>query len=94
MKSILQDKKECLVCKATNNLHVHHVFEGFGRRSISEREGLTVYLCVYHHNGSNHSVHLNPHLELKIKRWAEKKWLEHTGKTIEDFIKLFTKSYL
>lgn len=93
-KSILQDKKECLICKATQNLHTHHVFGGTGKRAISDREKLVVFLCPYHHNASNHGVHLNRELDLKIKRWSEKMWLEKNNKTIDDFISLFGKSFL
>ncbi len=94
MDSILQTKKECLICKAQYQLHLHHVFGGTGKRKISDREGLVVWLCPFHHNASNHSVHLNRELDLKVKRWAEKKWLERNNKTVEDFIKLFGKNYL
>lgn len=95
MKSILQTKKECLICKTPFDLHVHHVFEGNGRKQISEREGLVVWLCPFHHNASSHSVHLNEALNKKVKRWSEQKWLEHNkDKTVEDFIRLFRKNYL
>ena len=94
MKSILQDKKECLICKTPFNLHLHHCFEGVGRRKISDREGLTIFLCIYHHNGSDYGIHFNKDLDLKIKRWSEKVWLEKNNKTIEDFIALFGKNYL
>ena len=94
MKSILQENRECLICKTPYNLHVHHVFEGTGRRRISDDEGLTVYLCPFHHNASNHSVHLNKELDLKVKRWAQKKWQDHNNKTEEDFIKRMGKNYL
>lgn len=94
MKSILQSKKECLICATDLDLHLHHVFGGYGKRTISDREGLVVYLCPYHHNASKNSVHLNRKLDLKVKRWAEKKWLEHNNKTIDDFIELMGKNYL
>lgn len=93
-KSILQEKKECFICKSTNMLHLHHVFEGTGRRKVSDREGLTIWLCPYHHNASNNSVHYDRKLDLKIKRWAEQKWLEKTGKKVEDFIKEIGKNFL
>lgn len=93
-KSILQEKKECLICRTTGVLHQHHVFEGVGRRKISDREGLTVWLCPHHHNMSNNSVHYNKLMDLKIKKWAEQKWLDHNKKTIEDFIKVIGKNYL
>ncbi len=93
-KTILQEKKECLICKATGRLHLHHVFEGTGRRQVSDREGLTVWLCPHHHNSSNNSVHYNKKLDLKLKKWAEQKWLDYNNKTIDDFIKIIGRNYL
>lgn len=92
--SILMKMDHCLICEARDNLHIHEVFFGNGKREISIREQLCVSLCPYHHNASNHGVHLNRELDLKVKRWAEKKWLEYNNKTIEDFIKVFGKNYL
>lgn len=71
MKSILQAEKECWVCKTTHDLHEHHVFEGTGNRPVSERWGLTVYLCGKHHNLSNDGVHFDKDLDLRIKKFAQ-----------------------
>lgn len=93
--SILMKMDHCLICNETLNLHIHEVFFGRnGNRDLSIREGLCVSLCPYHHNASNHGVHLNRELDLKIKCWAEKKWLEHNNKTIDDFRALFGKNYI
>ena len=92
--SILMVMDHCLICKDTKNLHIHEVFYGTGKRQISIKEGLCVTLCPFHHNASNHGVHLNKTLDLKIKKWAQKKWQEHNKKTTEDFIKLMGKNYL
>ena len=94
MESILQDKRECLICKDIYNLHVHHVFEGPGRKKICDREGLIIFLCPHHHNASNNSVHLNEDLNKRVKRWSQKKWMEHNKKTKDDFIKMMGKNYL
>ena len=92
--SILMKMDHCLVCGESGNLHIHEVFFGNGKRALSIKEGLCVSLCPFHHNMSNHGVHLNRTLDLKIKRWAEKEWLKHNHKTIDDFIKLFGKNYI
>lgn len=93
-ESILMEMDHCLVCGNTNNLHIHEVFFGANNRENSIREKLCVSLCAYHHNMSNNGVHFNRELDLKIKKWAEKKWLEKNDKTIDDFIKIFGKNYI
>ena len=39
MRSIMQTRKECYITGSTYNLHKHHIFEGTGRRSQSEKYG-------------------------------------------------------
>ena len=50
MKSIIQDIKQCWVCKTTLNLEEHHCLYGINRK-MSERFGLKVWLCNEHHTG-------------------------------------------
>lgn len=52
-KSIMQTKKECYVCGTTFNLHSHHVLFGTANRKLAEQDGLKVYLCWEHHEGTN-----------------------------------------
>ena len=92
MKSIIQKEKECLVCKAVHNIHLHHCFFGTANRKNSEKYGLTVYLCARHHNMSNNSVHFNKELDLKIKQ-TEQAEFEKTH-TREEFRAIFGKSWL
>lgn len=94
MKSILQKKKRCLICHTEQDLHLHHVWEGRGRRNISDRWGLTVYLCSKHHNMSDEGVHFNRELDLALKQAAQRKAMTHYGWTTEDFIKIMGKNYL
>ena len=93
MPSIIQETKECFICKTKYGLQYHHVVFGAGKRQLSEREGLTVWLCREHHTGSN-GVHLNHDLDLQLKQIVEKRWMEVNNKTEEDFIKIFGKNYL
>ena len=58
MKSIVQREKECFFCKSTINLEKHHIFGGTANRKISEKYGLTVYLCHEHHTGDS-GVHFD-----------------------------------
>lgn len=100
MKSIIQEKKECFICRMNYNvetisaLHEHHIFEGTGRRKQSEKFGLKVWLCVRHHNLYNGSeaVHFNKALDLELKQLAQKKFEETY--TRDEFRKHFIKSYL
>jgi len=69
MKSILQDRKECYLCRRLadrsdywgslpdKGLHRHHIEFGTGNRRKSEEYGLWVYLCPGHHMYSPDAVH-------------------------------------
>ena len=93
MKSIIQNKKECFICKTTQNLHCHHIFFGVANRKLSEMDGLKVYLCYEHHEGKT-GVHNNRNLDLYLKKIAEKTYLHKHYKTKEEFIKRYGKNYL
>lgn len=93
-KSIISDKKECYICKSTNNLHLHHIMFGKNRKK-ADIDGLAVYLCYCHHESEN-GVHgrLGHELDIFLKKLAEEKWLEHYNKTIDDFISRYGRNYL
>ena len=96
MKSIVcnQDIKQCYVCSTRNNLHLHHIMFGKNRKKADE-DGLTVWLCYQHHEGT-YGVHgKNGHsLDLTLKKQAEQIWIEHYNKTTEDFRIRYGKNYL
>lgn len=92
-KSIMQDGKFCFVCGATVGLHRHHIFYGTSNRKQSEKYGCWCYLCLYHHTGSNHAVHVDKTLDYKIKKMCQAQ-LEFTGWSREKFIEIFGRSYL
>lgn len=92
-KSLFSDERECWLCKSLN-VHRHHVFGGVGRRPISEREGCWLYLCGCHHNLSNHGIHFDKALDLRIKRECQRRWMEANGKTEDEFRALFGQSYI
>lgn len=94
MKSIIQKERECWVCGNTIGLHSHHIFYGSGRRNISEREGLKVWLCARHHNASDEGVHYNGDLDRRLKILGETVWCEKNEATPDDFIKLMGRNYL
>lgn len=91
MKSILQKEKECWFCGRTDGLELHHVYGG-PNRTVSDRNGFTVWLCRRHHTGSNQSVHMNSKMSLTVKCCCQSEY-EKTH-TREEFRKLIGKSYL
>lgn len=91
--SIIQDKKECIVCGSGYNIHTHEVFFGKNRQKSIE-QGCCVYLCGYHHNQSDRGVHFDKKLDLALKKLMERRWLEYYNKTIDEFIKEYGKNYL
>lgn len=72
---------------------IHHIFEGTGRRKMSEKNGFIIPLTNAEHNMSNYGIHFNKPLDLKIKRECQEKY-ESMGHTREDFIKLVGRNYL
>lgn len=92
-KSLISDRRECLLCGATEALHKHHIFFGTANRKLSEAQGCWCYLCAFHHNMSKFGVHENRNLDIQLKQLCQKKWeLEYGGR--EEFIKTYGKSYL
>ena len=92
MKSIVQDKKACLVCKTTLGLHKHHVFFGRGLRQISDKNGFWVWLCGRHHNLSNEGVHFNKELDNEIKKLTQHRYEEEHSRT--EFMRLIGMNFL
>lgn len=93
MNTVLQSEKACYVCGTTYNLHSHHVLFGTSNRKKSEKYGLKVWLCAYHHNMSNDGVHFNKALDLRLKKTAQEYFEEHYGSR-ESFRNEFGRSYL
>lgn len=99
-KSIIQKNKCCYVCGTTDSLHRHHVFYGSANRKKSEEDGCWIYLCPAHHNMSNAGIHFNKKLDEKVKKQAEKIWIEtyfpdeSEEEQIEAFIRRYGRNYL
>ncbi len=95
MKSIIQVEKKCYVCETTYNLHSHHIIFGVANRKLSDKDGLTVYLCYEHHEGTSGVHGKNGHeLDLELKKLAQKRWMEYYDKTEDDFRQRYGRSYL
>ncbi|MBE5886749.1 MAG: hypothetical protein E7284_10145 [Lachnospiraceae bacterium] len=100
MKSIMHNKRDgtCYLCK---KLHMddsvkvteeHHVICGTANRRISEKYGLKVYLCLYHHTQGPEAVHFNKTIMQDLKKEAqyafEKRYPELS------FLKVFGRNYI
>lgn len=72
MKSIIQDNRECYICRNPFT-EEHHVYYGTANRKLSEKYGLKVWLCPYHHRGIG-GVHFNKELDNRIKEVAREKF--------------------
>jgi hypothetical protein len=101
MKSIIQaDREHCFICGRNSHadyfgLEEHHVFEGHGRKAISERYGLKVYICGdrCHRNGKD-SVHKNAKVNRAVKKVVQKRAMQYYGWTVEDFIEILGRNYI
>lgn len=94
-KSILQtDKDSCFICGSHEWIEEHHVFGGNGRRRLSEKYGLKVYLCHYCHNEPPNGVHHNSETRKALQQFAQEKAMQHYGWTVDDFRNIFGKNYL
>ena len=91
MKSVLQENKECFICGQTYELHLHHIIDGPFRKK-SEKYGLTVWLCPYHHNMSDQGVHFCRALDLALRREAQKAFEKTHSR--EEWMDAFEKNYL
>ena len=93
MDSIIQKSKKCFVCETEYGLECHHIIYGTANRKQSDKYGLTVWLCNYHHTGSNQSVHHNKELDMHLKKLAQRKFEQVHGNR-RDFMNAFGKNYL
>jgi hypothetical protein len=92
-KSIINNDRECFICRDINDLHKHHIIHGTANRVLSEKHGLWVFLCGKHHNMSDEGVHFNHPFDVMLKKYAQRIWEEKNGDRTQ-FIKIFGKSYL
>ena len=91
-ESIIQKNKECFICKdIRRGLEKHHCLRGAYRQKADEW-GCWIWLCHFHHTGSNASVHHNKDMELYFQKLAQKKFEELYGH--EKFMEEFGKSWL
>ncbi|MDD7390045.1 MAG: hypothetical protein PUG60_10450 [Lachnospiraceae bacterium] len=95
MKSIMNTKKGiCYVCGRSCDSQEHHIFYGTANRSLSEKYGLKVYLCLNHHTATREAVHNgNWKLDIRLKQEAQRAFESRHGSRSE-FMEIFGKNYL
>lgn len=94
MESILQNNKMCYVCGCCNGLELHHCIYGTAKRELSEKYGLTIWLCREHHRTGKNAVHFYKPLDENIKRYAQEQAMKHYKWNIEDWMRIFRRNYL
>lgn len=72
-------------------VHEHHIYDG-PNRSISEAEGLKVYLCLEHHIWGPCAVHNNKE-NMRLLQMDGQRAYERTH-TREEFMELIGRNYL
>lgn len=95
MKSIIPgDNEFCYLCKKrgieNRGNEVHHMIFGTAKRKLADEDGLTVHLCSLHHR----MLHDAGNYKRELQELAQETWMNHYGRTKEDFIKRYGISYL
>lgn len=93
----MDNERRCWLCGANGSgdpLDRHHIFQG-KNRALSEKYGLTVYLCHAdcHIFGPN-AVHRNIQTRRRLEAWGQKKAMDEQGWNKEDFIRRFGRNYI
>lgn len=96
--SILQSKDNtCYLCRILNDdyrqgfVHEHHIYGG-ANRSISEAEGLKVYLCLKHHIDGAEAVHNNINNMRILQREGQRAYEQEHSR--QQFMELIGRNYL
>ena len=104
MESIMQDIKECFLCReemiknnnfkrlTSDGLECHHIMHGMANRKISEHYGLKVWLCPEHHRTGKEAVHKCRETDLKLIEKGQKRFEQLFSQ--EEWMNLFMKNYL
>ena len=96
MKSIIQENRECYICRTIYNIEgsgddLHHCLHG-SYRQLADEDGLTVYLCRYHHSRLHDKGEFDMMLKIKAMRAYIAKLMTE-GVSEEDARERFRKRY-
>ena len=94
-ESIIPDNNEfCYLCKkkglTVRGTDCHHMVYGTAKRKLADEDGLHVQLCHLHHM----MLHQQGYYREELQQYAEQMWLDHYGKTIDDWIQRYGKNFL
>ena len=92
-KSIISTELKCYICGRKSPLERHHIF-GAANRPKADKDGLVVYLCHDCHNEPPNGVHHNKGIDVQLKQIGQKAWMDHHGKSADDFRRRYGKNYL
>ena len=86
VESIITDNmSECAICHRTP-VEIHHIIFGTANRELSDKFGLVVPLCAYHHREGPTSVHAYAPANRYFKKIAQDKfkevWKEYDFRTV------------
>ena len=84
----------CYLCGRIGPTEEHHIFEGSGRRKLSELYGLKCNLDHWCHNEPPNGVHFDKEKDRMLKAAAQSRAMYVYGWTKDDFRKIFRKNYL
>ena len=93
----MSEYKECFLCGRNGHsdpLDRHHIFGG-GRRQLSEKYGLVVYLCHSRcHIYGEYSAHRNAEIADYLHKYGQRKAMKENNWSKEDFMEVFGANYL
>ena len=89
------DDRQCYIClkrgfHTYRYTELHHCIHGNANRRLADKDGLTVWLCKYHHM----MLHDHGENDLELQQEAQTRWMEYYEKSIDEFRKRYGKSYL
>ena len=95
MNSIIKGNRKgvCFLCGRFCPTEQHHIFRGKNRKR-ADADGVTVHLCHWCHNEPPMGVHYNKVTDTWLKQRGQVAWMEHYGKTVDDFIHAYGRKYL
>lgn len=92
---ITNDLEHCIIC-GRQGINKHEIFYGIANRKLSIKYGLVIPLCqeIHHNQYDSKGIHFDKKLCNEWHKIGQEKAMEHYNWTIEDFIKIFGKSYI
>ncbi len=87
------DDRECAVCGKTIDLQWHHIIHGTANRVMSDRYGITCWLCLHcHTNLHNSPQHYWRDVDHQLQATAQRKFEDKYSH--EKWMEIFKKNYL